>query len=120
MILHVTAGSSWWLFAAANLILFLHITGAPWDHLRRGRVAIPQRWPLGLVLSGTAEDHASLLHAGIAVALRASDCAIGVDGLLSDSRATHAMVQESEIRNCEDRPAVFPVKSMSMSLTAAF
>src|SRR5471032_1354733 len=27
MILHVTAGSSWWLFAAANLILFLHIAG---------------------------------------------------------------------------------------------
>jgi hypothetical protein len=27
MILHVTAGSSWWLFAAANLILFLHVAG---------------------------------------------------------------------------------------------
>jgi uncharacterized membrane protein len=27
MILHVTAGSPWWLFAAANLILFLHIAG---------------------------------------------------------------------------------------------
>jgi hypothetical protein len=27
MILHVTAGSAWWLFAAANLILFLHIAG---------------------------------------------------------------------------------------------
>jgi len=27
MILQVTAGSSWWLFAAANLILFLHIAG---------------------------------------------------------------------------------------------
>ena len=27
MILHVTPGSSWWLFAAANLILFLHIAG---------------------------------------------------------------------------------------------
>ncbi|HEY2906946.1 MAG TPA: DUF2306 domain-containing protein [Vicinamibacterales bacterium] len=27
MILHVPAGSSWWLFAAANLILFLHIAG---------------------------------------------------------------------------------------------
>jgi uncharacterized membrane protein len=27
MILHVTAGSSWWLFAAVNLILFLHIAG---------------------------------------------------------------------------------------------
>ena len=27
MILHVTAGSSRWLFAAANLILFLHIAG---------------------------------------------------------------------------------------------
>ena len=27
MTLHVTAGSSWWLFAAANLILFLHIAG---------------------------------------------------------------------------------------------
>ena len=27
MILHVAAGSSWWLFAAANLILFLHIAG---------------------------------------------------------------------------------------------
>jgi len=26
-ILHVTAGSSWWLFAVANLILFLHIAG---------------------------------------------------------------------------------------------
>lgn len=27
MILHVAAGSSWWLFAAANVILFLHIAG---------------------------------------------------------------------------------------------
>ena len=27
MTLHVTAGSSWWLFAAANLILFLHVAG---------------------------------------------------------------------------------------------
>jgi uncharacterized membrane protein len=27
MILHVAAGSSWWLFATANLILFLHIAG---------------------------------------------------------------------------------------------
>ena len=27
MILHVTAGSSWWLFAAADLILFLHVAG---------------------------------------------------------------------------------------------
>src|SRR5476651_2319290 len=27
MILHVTAGSPWWLFAAASLILFLHIAG---------------------------------------------------------------------------------------------
>ena len=27
MTLHVPPGSSWWLFAAANLILFLHITG---------------------------------------------------------------------------------------------
>ena len=27
MTLHVPAGSSWWLFAAANLILFLHIAG---------------------------------------------------------------------------------------------
>ena len=27
MILHVPAGSSWWRFAAANLILFLHIAG---------------------------------------------------------------------------------------------
>ena len=27
MILHVAAGSAWWLFAAANLILFLHIAG---------------------------------------------------------------------------------------------
>jgi hypothetical protein len=27
MILHVAPGSSWWLFAAANLILFLHIAG---------------------------------------------------------------------------------------------
>ena len=27
MILHVAAGSPWWLFAAANLILFLHIAG---------------------------------------------------------------------------------------------
>lgn len=25
MTLHVTAGNSWWLFAAANLILFLHV-----------------------------------------------------------------------------------------------
>jgi len=27
MILHVAAGSSWWLFAAASVILFLHIAG---------------------------------------------------------------------------------------------
>ena len=27
MILHVAAGGAWWLFAAANLILFLHIAG---------------------------------------------------------------------------------------------
>lgn len=27
MTLEVTAGSSWWLFAAANLILFLHVAG---------------------------------------------------------------------------------------------
>lgn len=27
MTLHVPAGSSWWIFAAANLILFLHIAG---------------------------------------------------------------------------------------------
>ena len=27
MILHVAEGSSWWLFAAANLILFLHVAG---------------------------------------------------------------------------------------------
>ena len=27
MILQVAAGSPWWLFAAANLILFLHIAG---------------------------------------------------------------------------------------------
>ena len=27
MILHVAAGSSWWLFAAANLILLLHVAG---------------------------------------------------------------------------------------------
>ena len=27
MILHVPAGSPWWIFAAANLILFLHIAG---------------------------------------------------------------------------------------------
>lgn len=27
MILHVAAGSSWRLFAAANLILFLHVAG---------------------------------------------------------------------------------------------
>jgi uncharacterized membrane protein len=27
MILHVPAASPWWLFAAASLILFLHIAG---------------------------------------------------------------------------------------------
>jgi hypothetical protein len=32
----------------------------------------------------------------------------------------HAMVQEFEIPTWEDRPAVFPVKTMSLSLTAAF
>jgi hypothetical protein len=32
----------------------------------------------------------------------------------------HATVQESEIPTWEDRPAVFPVKTMSLSLTAAF
>jgi hypothetical protein len=72
-----------------------------------------------LVFSGTAEDHASL-HAGIAVALRACDRALAVDGLQADPRVTHAMVQESEIPSWEERPAVFPVKTISMSLTAAF
>jgi hypothetical protein len=67
---------------------------------------------IGLVLSGTAKDHASL-HAGIAVALRSSDRAVAVDGLLADPRATHAVVQESEIPTWEDRPAVFPVKTIA-------
>ncbi len=31
MVLHVTAGSPWWLFAAANLILFLHNAGGHAD-----------------------------------------------------------------------------------------
>ena len=54
------------------------------------------------------------------MALRASDRALAVDGLPADPRAIHAMVQESEIPTWEDRPAVFPVKTMSVSLTAAF
>jgi hypothetical protein len=42
-----------------------------------------------------------------------------LDGLQADPRATHAMVQESEVPSWEDRPAVFPIKTISTSLTAA-
>jgi hypothetical protein len=73
----------------------------------------------GSFFLGQVEHHASL-HAGIAVALRVNDRVLAVDGLPADPRATHAMVQESEIPTWEDRPAVFPSKTMSMSLTAAF
>src|SRR5438445_1936957 len=48
---------------------------------------------------------------GISFALRSSDRAVAVDGLLADPRSTHAVVRESEIPAWQDRPSFLLVKT---------